>query len=56
MQYILHVVGASRTADAKELMYARQHTLLVAKAFSLQAIDLVHIDYKGRRFTNILVL
>ncbi|ELU17285.1 hypothetical protein CAPTEDRAFT_220156 [Capitella teleta] len=39
-------IGASRTADAKELMYARQHMVTIAKAFSLHAIDLVHIDYK----------
>lgn len=40
-------VGGERTKDAKELLYARQKLVLVAKAFQLQAIDLVHIDYKG---------
>lgn len=39
-------IGAERTKDAKELLYARQKLVLVAKAFHLQAIDLVHIDYK----------
>jgi len=41
-------VGGERTKDAKELLYARQKLVLVAKAFQLQAIDLVHIDYKGK--------
>jgi len=41
------IVGGERTKDAKELVYARQKLVLVAKAFQLQAIDLVHIDYKG---------
>lgn len=39
-------IGAERTKDAKELLYARQKILLTAKAFQLQAIDLVHIDLK----------
>lgn len=39
-------IGAERTKDAKELLYARQKLLLVAKAFQIQAIDLVHIDLK----------
>jgi len=41
------IVGGERTKDAKELLYARQKLVLVAKAFQLQAIDIVHIDYKG---------
>jgi len=41
------IVGGERTKDAKELLYVRQKLVLVAKAFQLQAIDLVHIDYKG---------
>ena len=28
-------------------MYARQKVVTIAKAFRLQAIDMVHIDYKG---------
>ena len=47
------IVGGERTKDAKELLYARQKLVLVAKAFQLQAIDLVHIDYKG--LTNFVV-
>lgn len=39
-------IGAERTKDAKELLYARQKLVLVAKAFHLHAIDLVHIDFK----------
>ena len=39
-------IGATRTAEATELLYARQKLVMVAKAFGLQAIDLVHIDYK----------
>lgn len=33
--------------DGAEIMYARQRLVLVAKAFGLQAIDMVHIQYKG---------
>ena len=44
---VYFIVGGERTKDAKELLYARQKLVLVAKAFQLQAIDLVHIDYKG---------
>ncbi|XP_058478998.1 citramalyl-CoA lyase, mitochondrial [Solea solea] len=39
-------IGASRTKDAKELLYARQKVVVTTKAFGLQAIDLVYIDYK----------
>ena len=39
-------IGATRTPDAKELLYARQRVVTCAKAYRLQAIDLVHIDYK----------
>jgi len=39
-------IGATRTKDAKELLYARQYLVTCAKAFKLQAIDIVHIDYK----------
>uniref|UniRef100_H3C772 Citrate lyase beta like n=1 Tax=Tetraodon nigroviridis TaxID=99883 RepID=H3C772_TETNG len=38
--------GATRTADARELLYARQKVVVTTKAFGLQAIDLVYIDYK----------
>uniref|UniRef100_A0A672SPW0 Citramalyl-CoA lyase, mitochondrial n=1 Tax=Sinocyclocheilus grahami TaxID=75366 RepID=A0A672SPW0_SINGR len=39
-------IGATRTKDAKELLYARQKVVVTTKAFSLQAIDLVYIDYQ----------
>jgi len=29
-------------------MYARQKVVTVAKAYSLQAIDMVYINYKGK--------
>lgn len=38
--------GATRTQDAKELLYARQKVVVTTKAFGLQAIDLVYIDYQ----------
>ncbi|KAH9525309.1 hypothetical protein Btru_001028 [Bulinus truncatus] len=37
-------IGAERTSDATELIYARQKIVAVAKAFRLQAIDMVHVD------------
>lgn len=40
-------IGASKTADSIEVIYARQKMLLYAKAFNMQAIDVVHIQYKG---------
>lgn len=39
-------IGATRTSGASELMFARQYFVTVAKTFRLQAIDLVHIDFK----------
>ncbi|KAK8381658.1 hypothetical protein O3P69_018639 [Scylla paramamosain] len=39
-------IGATRTNEARELLFARQYVVTVAKAFKLQAIDLVYIDYK----------
>lgn len=39
-------IGATRTEDASELMYARQKTVVNCKAFGMQAIDLVHINFK----------
>ena len=40
-------IGASRTKDALELAFARQYLVTVCKAFKLQAVDMVFIDYKG---------
>ncbi|CAN9497588.1 unnamed protein product [Ophioblennius macclurei] len=39
-------IGATRTRDARELLYARQKVVVTTKAFGLQAVDLVYIDYK----------
>ncbi len=39
-------IGAVRTKSCNELLYARQKLVTCAKAYGLQAIDLVHIDYK----------
>lgn len=39
-------IGATRTNEARELTFARQYVVTVAKAFKLQAVDLVYIDYK----------
>jgi len=37
-------VGATRSEEATEVLYARQKLLMVAKMFSLQAIDMVYND------------
>ena len=39
-------VGATRSRDATELLYARQAVVVACTAFSLQAIDIVTIDFK----------
>jgi citrate lyase beta subunit len=39
-------VGATRTKEAVELLYAREATVAAAAAFGLQAIDIVTIDFK----------
>lgn len=39
-------IGAIRTKDAVELLYARQAVILACAAYDLQAIDIVTIDYK----------
>jgi citrate lyase beta subunit len=39
-------VGATRTKEAIELLYAREATVTAAAAFGLQAIDIVAIDFK----------
>ena len=46
------IPGAKRSVDGSELLYARQKFVLVAKAYRLQAIDMVHIDYKGNFVLN----
>lgn len=39
-------VGARRTREAVELLYARQSVVAACAAFGLQAIDIVYIDFK----------
>lgn len=39
--------GITRTNESTEILYARQKLVLVAKAYGLQAIDMVYIMYKG---------
>jgi citrate lyase subunit beta-like protein len=39
-------IGATRTRDAIELLYARQAVVVACAAHDLQAIDIVTIDYK----------
>ena len=41
------LTGATRTPSGQELLLARQQTVLIAKAYRLQAIDMVHINFKG---------
>lgn len=39
-------IGVERTKESNELLYARQKIITHTKAYDLQAIDMVHIDYK----------
>ena len=39
-------IGAVRTKDAVELLYARQAVIVACAAYDLQPIDIVTIDYK----------
>ena len=39
-------IGATRTEDAIELLYARQAVVIACAAYGLQAIDIVTIDFK----------
>ena len=39
-------IGAVRTKDAVELLYARQAVIVACAAYDLQALDIVTIDYK----------
>ncbi|XP_069680328.1 citramalyl-CoA lyase, mitochondrial-like isoform X2 [Periplaneta americana] len=39
-------LGAVRSTDGIELLYSRQRLVLVAKAFEMQAIDMVHIKFQ----------
>ena len=46
-----YILGATRTVEATEVLYARQKFITVAKAFKIQAIDIVHINFKGKSHT-----
>ncbi len=39
-------IGATRTKDAVELLYARQAVIVACAAYDLQPLDIVTIDYK----------
>ncbi|KAM7321142.1 hypothetical protein ACRRTK_019234 [Alexandromys fortis] len=39
-------VGATSNKDTQDILYARQKIVVIAKAFGLQAIDLVYIDFR----------
>jgi citrate lyase subunit beta/citryl-CoA lyase len=39
-------VGATRTAEATEVLYARQRVLVAARAAGVDAIDTLHTDYE----------
>ncbi len=41
-------IGAIRTQDSNEVLYARSAVVIHAAAFGLQAIDMVFIDFKDR--------
>lgn len=38
--------GATSSKETQDILYARQKIVVVAKAFGLQAIDLVYIDFQ----------
>lgn len=41
-------VGAIRTLEAEEIFFARSAVVTYAAAFGLQAIDMLHVDFKDR--------
>lgn len=40
------VSGSTSSKDTHDILYARQKIIVTAKAFGLQAIDLVYIDFQ----------
>jgi len=46
-------IGAKRTKEAIELLYARQAVIVACAAYDLQAIDIVTIDYKDMALLKI---
>ncbi|CAO1631518.1 unnamed protein product [Parajaminaea phylloscopi] len=45
-----HSAGIIRTRSRRELLFPRQQMNLIAKAYGLQAIDMVCIDYKDQNY------
>ena len=45
----LLTTGAVRTKSSSEVLCARQLVVMHAKAYGLQAVDMVNINYKGTR-------
>nr|XP_036880806.1 citramalyl-CoA lyase, mitochondrial isoform X3 [Manis javanica] len=39
-------IGATSNKDTHDILYARQKIIVIAKAFGLQAIDLVYVDFR----------
>lgn len=39
-------LGATRSDNCNEVLYARQQVVVIAKAFDIQAIDAVYINFK----------
>ncbi|XP_075774871.1 citramalyl-CoA lyase, mitochondrial isoform X2 [Pelodiscus sinensis] len=39
-------IGATNSKDTHDILYARQKVIVTAKAFDLQAIDIVYIDFR----------
>ncbi|XP_027292826.1 citramalyl-CoA lyase, mitochondrial isoform X1 [Cricetulus griseus] len=39
-------IGATSNKDTQDILYARQKIVVIAKAFGIQAIDLVYIDFR----------
>lgn len=42
------ISGATSSKETQDILYARQKIIVTAKAFGLQAIDLVYIDFRDR--------
>ncbi len=49
-------IGAVRSPDSIELLYARQAVVTAAAAFGLQAIDIVNIDFQNAKAVRIEAL
>ena len=47
--------GGVNSKDAHELIYARQSLATHAKAFGLDAIDMVDTNFKGKRLVRMLL-